>query len=86
MQGPYANGTSVEADLDEAACTGLMHALNRYLQLLEPCQHSCMCRYAKQLVPESHLIWGSYISREHQQVAVYCLTLEPHNVRHPHDK
>ncbi|KAL0056285.1 hypothetical protein WJX82_009537 [Trebouxia sp. C0006] len=27
--GPYANGTIVEADLDEAACTGLMHALNR---------------------------------------------------------
>lgn len=33
MQGPYVNGTSVEADLDEAACTGLMHALNRYFQL-----------------------------------------------------
>ncbi len=57
MQGPYANGTIVEADLDEAACTGLMHALNRYLQLSEPCQrfcqHSCMCRHARQLVPES---------------------------------
>ena len=33
MQGAYANGTSVEADLDEAACTGLMHALNRCSQL-----------------------------------------------------
>ncbi|KAA6423641.1 MAG: DNA polymerase delta catalytic subunit, partial [Trebouxia sp. A1-2] len=29
--GPFVNGTNVEADLDEAACTGLMHALNRIM-------------------------------------------------------
>ncbi|DBA67150.1 TPA: hypothetical protein ACH3X2_001471 [Trebouxia sp. C0005] len=29
--GPFVHGTNVEADLDEAACTGLMHALNRIM-------------------------------------------------------
>ena len=28
-QGPLAAGTSIEAELDEAACASLMHALNR---------------------------------------------------------
>ena len=42
VQGPFANKTALEAELDDAACVGLMHAFNRLAVLSRDVLH-CLC-------------------------------------------